>query len=82
MKGKKPRKAQRLYSSLCFSAEHFCVLLDGEFIKEIYEGEAPMKILTIIEIIFQNQILMFIKAACQRSLSRKFYAVFLLYVND
>ena len=23
MKGKKPRKAQRLYSSLCFSAEHF-----------------------------------------------------------
>ena len=26
MKGKKPRKAQRLYSSLCFSAEHFCVI--------------------------------------------------------
>ena len=23
MKGKQPRKAQRLYSSLCFSAEHF-----------------------------------------------------------
>ncbi|RHO68456.1 hypothetical protein DW085_04785 [Clostridium sp. AF50-3] len=35
-----------------------------------------MKILTIIGIIFQNQILMFIKAACQRSLSRKLYVIF------
>ncbi len=67
MKGKKPRKAQRLNSSLCFSAEHFC-----------HRTKFPydMKIQHIIEIIFQNQILMFIKAACQRSLSENFTLFF------
>ena len=74
MKGKKPRKAQRLYSSLCFSAEHFLC--------HRTEVSYDMKILTIIGIIFQNQILIFIKATCQRSLSRKLYVIFLLYVND
>ena len=90
MKGKKPRKAQRLYSSLCFSAEHFLchrTKFPMTQTKTAVPDRVSHRFLTASPPLGgSSYFYQFYKipppATFQKQNEMNFVAIFLLYVND